>query len=106
MTAVKAVRPDIAEKAEKELNNYTTDKAGLQKLIKDKGGEAFLSSAVNFAKNAPRVRAMFDKFGVNPEALKDNVMRELQGTEPAQAQHSASALSPGMSSMERLKKLR
>ena len=105
MTAVRAVRPDIAEKAEKELNNYTADKEGLQKLIRDKGGEAFLNSAVNFANNAPRVRAMFDKFGVKPETLKDNVIKELQSNNQSNGVKAKNE-NPASSSLERLKKLR
>jgi len=75
-------------------------------LIKDKGGEAFLNSAVNFANNAPRVRAMFDKFGIKPEALKDNVMKELQNSQSRSASVGNSSVNPASSSLERLKKLR
>jgi len=100
------VRPDIAEKAEKELNKYTPDQAGLQKLVRDKGGEAFLNGAVNFANNAPRVRAMFDKFGVKPETLKDNVMKELQSSQPRSVSAGNSSANPATSSLERLKKLK
>ena len=105
MTAVRAARPDIAEKAEKELNNYSTDRDGLQKLIKDKGGETFLNNAVDFANNAPRVRAMFDKFGVKPETLKDNVMKELQSNNQSGTGKIKNE-NPASSSLERLKKLR
>jgi len=78
----------------------------LQKLVRDKGGEAFLNSAVNFANNAPRVRAMFDKFGVKPETLKNNVMRELQNSQSRSASVENSPENSASSSLERLKKLR
>lgn len=77
MTAVRAVRPDVAEKAQEMLNNYSSDKEGLQKLVRDAGGRAFLDKAADFASSAPRVKAMFQKFGVNPHALKNEVIKNL-----------------------------
>lgn len=60
------------------MQKYPANKEGLQKLIADKGGEAFVNSAVDFAGKAPKVRALFNRFGVNPETLKNSMMRDLQ----------------------------
>jgi len=78
----------------------------LRKLVADEGGEAFLNGAVNFANNAPRVKAMFDKAGVKPETLKDNVMKELQNSQPRPMQTGSPSANSASSSLERLKKLR
>lgn len=63
---------------EKELKNYTPDKTGLKKLINNYGGKAFVDEAANFANNAPKVKALFNKFNIDPIALKDNVMKNMQ----------------------------
>lgn len=106
MTAVRAIRPDVAEQAEKELNNYTPDKAGLQKVVARYGGEAFLNKAVDFANTAPRVKKMFAQFGIKPEALKDNIMKELQNSDHPAAAPEHRRINPASSSRERLNKLK
>lgn len=53
------------------------DANGLKKVVQKYGGEAFVDEAVNFVSRAPKVKAMFNKFGVNPQSLKNNVMKEL-----------------------------
>lgn len=88
MTAVKAVRPDVAEKAQESLNKYSKDENGLRQLVKDAGGKEFLNRAANFASNAPRVRAMFQRFGVNPHTLKDQVVDNLYNNAPKQQKPS------------------
>ena len=105
LTAARAFNPELADQAEKEIKKYPQTKEGLQQVITEYGGMAFVDSAVDFATKAPRVRALFDKFGVNPRTLKDNVMKELQtGSQSSGTkQKNENAAS---SSLERLKKLR
>ena len=84
MKAVSAVRPDVAEKAQKELRKYSLDQAGLRKAVESYGGEAFLNKAVDFANSAPRVKRIFNQFGVKPEQLKDNVIKQLNSGAPSE----------------------
>lgn len=90
---------------ERELKNYTPDKAGLKKLINNYGGKAFVDEAANFANSAPKVKALFDKVGINPIELKENVMRNMRD-EPVNVQYREAKDNPVKSSKERLSKLR
>lgn len=49
----------------------------MRQVIKDCGGRAFLDKAADFASNAPKVKTLFQKFGLNPHALKDQVVKDL-----------------------------
>lgn len=105
LTAARAFNPELADRAEKELKKYPKTKEGLQQVIAEYGGMAFVDSAVDFATKAPKVKALFDKFKVNPRTLKDNVMKELQtGNQPASTKQKGE--NSALSSLERLKKLR
>lgn len=107
LQAARAFSPKLAEKAESELKKYPANKEGLQKLVDHYGGEAFVNSAVDFANKAPRVNALFKRFGVKPEALKETVMKNLNKTaSPSNSSSSEHNKNPANSFKDRLNKLR
>ena len=85
------------------MKKYPQTKEGLQQLISEYGGERFIDSAVNFASTAPRVKAMFNRFGINPQALKNTVMQNI-GNQPVSA--PIQTANPANSFQDRLNKLR
>ena len=94
--------PELANQASEKMKQYPQTKEGLQKLISEYGGERFIDSAVNFASNAPRVKAMFNRFGINPQTLKNTVMQNI-GNPPSVPIQAAN---PASSFQDRLSKIR
>lgn len=93
LQAMRAFNPEATKKVEQELRNYSQDKAGLQKLVKKYGGRKFIDEAANFANNAPKVKSWFDRFGVDPNKLKDNVVDMLDSDSPPQQPKPTSSVS-------------
>ena len=102
MGAMKLFSPQIAAQASEKMKKYPQTKEGLQQLISEYGGQNFIDSAVNFASTAPRVKAMFNRFGINPQALKNTVMQNI-GNQPSVPIQTAN---PANSFQDRLNKLR
>ena len=94
--------PELANQASEKMKQYPQTKEGLQKLISEYGGESFINSAVNFASNAPRVKAMFNRFGIDPQTLKNTVMQNIG----SQAGMSIQSENPANSFQDRLSKIR
>ena len=95
--------PQLAAQASEKMKQYPQTREGLQKLITEHGGQAFVDRAVNFAANAPRVKALFNKFGIDPRALKNNVMQSMSN-QPVEVKYQE--VNPAVSFQERLSKLR
>jgi len=103
MGAMKLFSPQIAAQASEKMKKYPQTKEGLQQLINEYGGENFINSAVNFASTAPRVKAMFNRFGINPQTLKNTVMQNMESKSinpPYQVANNATSF------QDRLNKLR
>lgn len=105
IAAVRAIRPDVAEEAEKRLSKYSKDEAGLRQLVKDSGGREFLNKAADFASRAPRVKAMFQRFGADPHAIKEEVIKNLYETSPNQQRQPQQINAPS-NYKDRLSKLK
>lgn len=68
----------MTEKAEQQLKNYQLNESGLVKLVKEKGGEKFLDSAVKFAKEHPKVNFGLKLAGINAEKAAESIKEVLK----------------------------
>ena len=103
---VRMKNPELAARAEENLHKYSHDQAGLQKLIAEQGGNAFVDAAINFAQTHPTIKSWMGRFGVNPNSLhgiRDQVMKGL----PASTAHPRKVANNSVSSyQERLNRLK
>lgn len=100
---MRAFNPEATKKVEQELRNYSQDKAGLQKLVKKYGGKKFVDEAASFATNAPKVKSWFDRFGVDPQKLKENVIEMLDNDSPAPQSKPTNSVSDYKDRLSRMK---
>ena len=106
---LRAKNPQLAQKVEAEISKYPNSVDGIKQAVKNFGGHAFVDSAYNFAISNPKARGVLDalnRFGITPDALKDQVTRaiDVRATSAARPEQIASG---SMSSyQERLNRLK